>query len=91
MMKQIESIAIEEYGILKANANIDIPRLRETIICTSSSANYEFGGYTYTSSDLQKLKSKNHFLYFYFNSIGQNLLKMKVSQLIKKNVSMLNH
>ena len=90
-MKQIESIAIEEYGILKANANIDIPRLRETIICTSASANYEFGGYTYTPTDLQKLKSKNHCLYFYFNSIGQNLLKMKVSQLIKKNVSMLNH
>ena len=73
MMNQIESIAIEEYGILKAYANIDIPRLREKITCTSAKATYEFGGYTYTSTDLEKLKSKNHCLYLYFNSIGQNL------------------
>ena len=77
MMKQIESIAIEEYGILKAYANIDIPRLREKITCTSAKATYEFGGYTYTSTDLEKLKSKNHCLYLYFNSIGQNLFNDK--------------
>ena len=73
MIKQIESIAIEEYGILKAYANIDIPRIKETITCTSTSASYEFGGYTYTQTDLEKLKSKNHCLYYYFNSIGENL------------------
>lgn len=73
MMKQIESIAIEDYGILKAYLNIDIPRMREDIKCSSAKATYEFGGYTYTSSDLQKLKSKNHCLYYYYNSIGQNL------------------
>ena len=73
MMNQIESIAIEDYGILKAYLDIDIPRLRETITCTSTKATYEFGGYTYTSTDLQKLKSKNHCLYLYYNSIGQNL------------------
>ena len=73
MMDQIETIAIEEYGILKAYYDIDIPRLRETITCTSTSATYEFGGYTYSSADLEKLKSKNHCLYLYFNSIGQNL------------------
>ena len=73
MMNQIESIAIENYGILKAYLDIDIPRLRETITCTSTKATYEFGGYTYTSTDLQKLKPKNHCLYLYFNSIGQNL------------------
>ena len=77
MMKQIESIAIEEFGILKAYANLDIPRLRETITCTSAKATYEFGRYTYTSTDLQKLKSKNHCLYLYFNSIGQNLFNDK--------------
>ena len=77
MMKQIESIAIEEFGILKAYANFDIPRLRETITCTSAKATYEFGGYTYTSTDLEKLKSKNHCLYLYFNSIGQNLFNDK--------------
>jgi hypothetical protein len=73
MMNQIESIAIENYGILKAYGDIDIPRLRETITCTSKSATYEFGGYTYTSTDIEKLKSKNHCLYYYFNSIGENL------------------
>ena len=73
MVKQIESIAIEEYGILKAYADIDIPRLKETITCTSASVTYEFGGYTYSQADLEKLKSKNHCLYLYFNSIGQNL------------------
>ena len=73
MMKQIESIAIENYGILKAYLNIDIPRMREDIKCSSAKASYEFGGYTYTSSDLQKLKSKNHCLYYYYNSIGENL------------------
>jgi hypothetical protein len=73
MMKQIESIAIEDYGILKAYLGIDIPRLRETITCTSTKATYQFGGYTYTSNDIQKLKSKNHCLYLYYNSIGQNL------------------
>ena len=72
MIKQIESIAIEEYGILQAYTNIVIPKLRETIECTSTSASYEFGGYTYTQADLEKLKSKNHCLYLYFNSIGQN-------------------
>ena len=77
MMKQIESIAIEEFGILKAYANLDIPRLRETITCTSAKATYEFGRYTYTSTDLEKLKSKNHCLYLYFNSIGQNLFNDK--------------
>jgi hypothetical protein len=73
MMNQIESIAIENYGILKAYLDIDIPRLRETITCTSTKATYEFGGYTYTSTDIKKLKSKNHCLYLYYNSIGQNL------------------
>ena len=73
MMKQIESIAIEDYGILKAYLDIDIPRIREDIKCTSAKASYEFGGYTYSSTDLQKLKSKNHCLYYYYNSIGQNL------------------
>lgn len=77
MMKQIESIAIEEFGILKAYANLDIPRLRETITCTSAKATYEFGRYTYTSTDLEKLKSKNHCLYLYFNSIGENLFNDK--------------
>ena len=72
MMKQIESIAIEDYGILKAYANIDIPRIREQIKCSSASATYEFGGYTYTDEDLRKLKSKNHCLYYYYNSIGEN-------------------
>ena len=56
MIKQIESIAIEEYGILKAYINFVIPKLRETIECTSISASYEFGGYTYTQEDLEKLK-----------------------------------
>ena len=73
MINQIESIAIEEYGILKAYLNINIPRLKETITCTSAKASYEFGGYTYTQEDLKKLKSKNHCLYYYFNSINQNL------------------
>lgn len=73
MMKQIESIAIEDYGILKAYADIDIPRLKEKITCSSATATYEFGGYTYTSSDLQKLKSENHCLYYYYNSIQRNL------------------
>lgn len=73
MINQIESIAIEEYGILKAYLNINIPRLKETITCTSAKASYEFGGYTYTQEDLIKLKSKNHCLYYYFNSIDQNL------------------
>ena len=73
MMKQIESMATEYYGILKAYNNIDVPRLRETITCSTKSATYEFGGYEYLDSDIQKLKSKNHCLYYYFNSIGQNL------------------
>ena len=73
MMKQIESMATEYYGILKAYSNIDVPRLRETITCSTKSATYEFGGYEYLDSDIQKLKSKNHCLYYYFNSIGQNL------------------
>lgn len=72
-MKQIESMATEYYGILKAYNNIDVPRLRETITCSTKSATYEFGGYEYLDSDIQKLKSKNHCLYYYFNSIGQNL------------------
>jgi hypothetical protein len=75
MMKQIESIAIEDYGILKAYLDIDIPRIREDITCSKAKASYEFGGYTYTSTDLQKLKSKNHCLYYYYNSIGENLFK----------------
>ena len=73
MMKQIESMATEYYGILKAYGDIDVPRLRETITCSTKSATYEFGGYKYLDSDIQKLKSKNHCLYYYFNSIGQNL------------------
>ena len=72
MVKQIESIAIEHYGILKAYADIDIPRIKEDITCTSTKASYEFGGYDYTSADISKLKSKNHCLYYYFNSIGEN-------------------
>ena len=73
MMKQIESIAIEDYGILKAYLDIDIPRIRANIKCSSASANYELGGYSYSSTDLAKLKSKNHCLYYYYNSIGENL------------------
>ena len=73
MIKQIESIAIEDYGILKAYLDIDIPRIKMDIKCSSAKASYEFGGYTYSSTDLQKLKSKNHCLYYYYNSIGENL------------------
>ena len=75
MIKQIESIAIEDYGILKAYLNIDIPRFKEEIKCSTAEATYEIGGYTYTSSDLEKLKSKNHCLYYYYNSIGENIFK----------------
>ena len=75
MMKQIESIAIEDFGILKAYFDYDIPRIREDIKCSTASASYEFGGYKYTSKDLEKLKSKNHCLYYYYSSIGENLSK----------------
>lgn len=84
MMSQIEAIATEDYGILKAYLNIDIPRIREDIKCATASASYEFGGYKYTSDDLVKLKSKNHCLYYYYNSIGRNMFNDKVISIEKE-------
>ena len=75
MMEQIESIAIEEYGILEVYLNIDIPRIKEKITCSKNSATYNFGDYKYTEADKKKLKSENHCLYYYFNSIGENLFR----------------
>ena len=86
MMKQIESIAAEDYGILKAYLNYDIPRMKEDIKCKSTSASYEFGGYTYTENDLKKLKSKNHCLYYYYNSKGTNLFNEESVSIEKINV-----
>ena len=73
MISQIESIAIEDYGILKAYLDIDIPHMKMSISCSKNKASYEFGNYNYTSDDLTKLKSKNHCLYYFYNSIGENL------------------
>ena len=73
MISQIESISIEDYGILKAYLDIDIPHMKMSIECSKKSASYEFGNYNYTSDDLTKLKSKNHCLYYFYNSIGENL------------------
>ena len=73
MISQIESISIEDYGILKAYLDFDIPHMKVSIDCSKKSASYEFGKYKYTSDDLTKLKSKNHCLYYFYNSIGENL------------------
>ena len=73
MISQIESIAIEDYGILKAYLDYDIPHMKMSIKCSKKSASYEFGKYNYTNDDLTKLKSKNHCLYYFYNSIGENL------------------
>ena len=73
MISQIESISIEDYGILKAYLDINIPHYKMSIECSKKSASYEFGKYKYTSDDLTKLKSKNHCLYYFYNSIGENL------------------
>jgi hypothetical protein len=73
MISQIESIAIEDYGIIKAYLDYDIPHMKVLIECSRKSASYEFGNYKYTSNDLTKLKSKNHCLYYYYNSIEENL------------------
>lgn len=77
MMKQIESIAIEEFGILEEYLGFDIPRIKEKITCSKNSATYNFGDYKYTDADKKKLKSENHCLYYYFNSIGENLFNNK--------------
>jgi hypothetical protein len=77
MMKQIESIAIEQFGILEVYLDIDIPRIKEKITCSKNSATYNFGDYNYTQADKKKLKSENHCLYYYFNSIGENLFNDK--------------
>jgi len=73
MMNQIESIAIEEFGILEEYLDIDIPRMKEKITCSKNSATYNFGDYNYTEADKKILRSEKHCLYYYFNSIGQNL------------------
>ena len=73
MISQIESISIEDYGIFKAYLDFDIPHMKVSIDCSKKSASYEFGKYKYTSDDLTKLKSKNHCLYYFYNSIGENL------------------
>ena len=73
MMKQVEAISVEYYGIIKAYSNFNLPIIKEDIACKSSSASYKLGGYSYSATELEKLKSKNHCLYYYYNSIGENL------------------
>ena len=70
MKNQIESIYIESFGFLKAYLDLEIPKFKEEIKCSSSSITYKIGGFQYSIDDLTKIKSKNHCLYYYYNSLG---------------------
>ena len=84
MMRQIEIISIEDLGILKAYyPDLEIPRTNFEITCSSTSAIYELGKYNYSSEDLQKLKSHNHCLYYYYSSIQRNLFSQNPISITK--------
>ena len=74
MAEQIYAVAREVFGILFVYTEINVPKTREEIICKSARAIYELGDYTYTSQEIQKLKSEKHCLYYFYDSIGQNFL-----------------
>lgn len=68
IMKFMEVVSIESNGI-HGLFNYST-RSRFNVTCNSASSYYELGNYNYTAKDIQILKSPNHCLYYYYNSLG---------------------
>ena len=85
MMRQIEITSIESNGYLKEYFEvIDMSNSRVEITCNIiTSTFYEIGNYNYTDEDLQKLKSQNHFLYYYYNSIQNKPFSQNIISITK--------
>ena len=84
MKNQIESIYIESFRFLKAYLDLEIPKFKEEIKCSSSSITYEIGGFQYSTDDLTKIKSKNHCLYYFYNSLGLYAYRMGNKDTVSK-------
>ncbi len=59
-----------KFRFFESILNLDIPKFKDEIKCSSSSITYEIGGFQYSTDDLTKIKTKNHCLYYYYNSLG---------------------
>ena len=64
----MEVVSIESNGI-HGLFNYST-RSRFNVTCNSSSSYYDLANYNYTDKEKQILKSPNHCLYYYYNSLG---------------------
>jgi hypothetical protein len=76
MKKSVEAMAREEFGVLEYFSGLGINSIGSFTTlykCKKKSMNFTFGGYTYTSSEIEILKSENNCFRLFYYSIGDVL------------------
>ena len=73
MKKSVEALAREEFGVLEYFNGLRINSIGSFTTlykCKKQSMSFTFGGYTYTNSEIEILKSDNNCLRLFYYSIG---------------------
>ena len=84
MKKSVEAMAREEFGVIDyftGSGISSIGKFSTTYKCKKKSTTFTFGGYTYTDSEIQILKSDDNCFRLYYYSVGD------VLGITKKNIA----
>ena len=76
MKKSVEAMAREEFGVMDYFTGLGISSIEKfstTYKCKHKSTTFTFGGYTYTDSEIQILKSDDNCFRLYYYSVGDVL------------------
>ncbi len=76
MKKSVEAMAREEFGVIEYFSGSGINSIGSFTTlykCKKKSMNFTFGGYTYTNSEIEILKSENNCFRLFYYSIGDVL------------------
>ena len=73
MKETVEALAKEEFGVIEYWNELNyfsFQKFTTTYKCKSKSATFTFGGYDYTSSEIEILKSDNNCFRLFYYSVG---------------------
>ena len=72
MKESVEALAKEEFGVIQYwdQVSYSISKFTTTYKCKDKSATFTFGGYDYTSSEIEILKSDNNCFRLFYYSVG---------------------
>ena len=87
MKKSVEAMAREEFGVIEYFSGLGINSIGSFTTlykCKKKSMNFTFGGYTYTNSEIEILKSENNCFRLFYYSIG-DVLGIKKKDIVKND------